>query len=128
MTSQAIDTNAGPAGGEGRRDANFAHMKAFKQTLATAQKRWFDNVYGDKRLHLKILRTHPDYQKRGAGTQHCRWGMELARADGIPVTLFASPMGKRLYSHLGFLLLDTVTVQVEGEEEKLSIGVMVYKL
>jgi hypothetical protein len=31
-----------------------------------------------------------------------------------------------LYTHLGFKMLDHVTVQVTGEEEKLSIGVMSY--
>ena len=68
-----------------------------------------------------------DYQKRGAGTQHCQWGMKLAKEHKVPITLFCSPLGQKLYTHLGFVLLATVTVQVEGEEEKASVGVMVYK-
>lgn len=68
-----------------------------------------------------------DYQGLGAATQHCQWGMKLAREHKVPITLFASPMGQRFYTRLGFGLLATVTVQVEGEEEKLSVGVMVFK-
>ena len=36
-------------------------------------------------------------------------------------------MGQKLYTHLGFVLLATFIVQVDGEEEKLSIGVMIFK-
>ena len=40
--------------------------------------------------------------------------------------LFSSPLGQKLYGHISFDLLATVTVQVEGEEEKLFIGAMMY--
>lgn len=36
-------------------------------------------------------------------------------------------MGGVLYRSLGFRVITHVTVQVEDEEEKLSIGVMVYE-
>ena len=68
-----------------------------------------------------------DYQRRGAATQHCQWGMKLAKERKVPITVFGSPVGQELYAHLGFVLLATVVVQVEGEEEKVSLGVMVYK-
>lgn len=48
--------------------------------------------------------------------------MELAKEHGVPVTLFSSSMGQRLYSHHGFSLVATITVQVESEDEKLFIG------
>lgn len=102
-------------------------MKAFTETMAKAKKKWFDDEYGTKKLHLRILATHPDYQRRGAGIQHCNWGMKLAKEQKVPVTLFSSPLGQKLYSHIGFDLLATTTVQVEGEEEKLFIGAMIYK-
>lgn len=102
-------------------------MKAFTDTIAKAKKKWFDDVYGGRQLHLRILGTHPDYQRRGAATQHCKWGMKLAKEHKAPITLFSSPMGQKVYSHLGFVIQATITVQVEGEEEKLSIGVMIYK-
>jgi len=109
-----------------RRDADFARMKAFDVALADAKKTHFDKVYGDRQVYLVILATHPKYQRHGAGTRHCQWGMQLAKTKKAAVTLFSSPMGTALYTELGFKMLDHVSVQVTGEEEKLSIGVMTY--
>lgn len=99
-------------------------MEAFTTALMEAKQTYFDGVYGDSQIHLRIRGTHPDYQRRGAATQHCQWGMTLARERNLAVTLFSSPMGQLVYTHLGFKLVGTVIVQVEGEEEKLSIGAM----
>ena len=110
-----------------RRDADPKHMKAFKDAVTKAKKKYFDDVYGNQHLHLRILATHPDWQRHGAATMHCDWGMDLADAHKVPVTILSSPMGSKLYSHLGFETLAHFTVQVEGEEEKLSIGVMIRK-
>ena len=102
-------------------------MKAFFETLVKARKEWFGDEYGTKQLQLRILGTHPDYQRRGAATQHCQWGMKLAKEQKVPITLFSSHSGQKLYSNIGFDRLATITVQVEGEEEKLSIGAMIHK-
>lgn len=126
LTSQPFDVQRQIGRYEDRRDANVQRIKAFTDTIVNAKKKWFDDVYGGKKLHLRILCTHPDYQGRGAGTKHCRWGMDLAKESKVPITLFSSPMGQRLYSHFGFLLLATITIQVEGEEEKVFMGVMSY--
>lgn len=53
--------------------------------------------------------------------------MEKAQKLSQPVTLFASPMGRELYSFLGFESMGNISVQVKGEDEKLSIAVMVYR-
>lgn len=53
--------------------------------------------------------------------------MRYAKAHSAPVTVLSSPMGGVLYRSLGFRVITHVTVQVEDEEEKLSIGVMVYE-
>lgn len=34
-------------------------MKAFTETAVNANKKWFEDVYGDKKLHLRVLGTHP---------------------------------------------------------------------
>lgn len=102
-------------------------MKAFAEMITKTKKKWFDDVYGGKKLHLRNLGTHPDFQRRGAGTLHCQWGIKLAKEHKVPLTLFSSPMGQKLYAHLGFVLLATFIVQVDGEKEKLSIGVMIFK-
>lgn len=111
---------------ECRRDANLTRMDAFTAAIQSAKQSYFDSKHKSHHLHLRILATHPDYQRRGAGSALCRWGIEHAAAQKEPVTLFASPMGQKLYTYLGFEYLGTVPVQVEGEDEKLSIGAMMY--
>ncbi|PSN59650.1 hypothetical protein BS50DRAFT_579876 [Corynespora cassiicola Philippines] len=108
-----------------RRDADVKHMDVFDKACAKAKKEYFDNVYGTDQIHLRILATHPDWQRHGAATIHCNWGMQLATAKHIPVTVLSSPLGGKLYTHLDFTTLGHFTVQVEGEEEKLSIGAMI---
>ena len=109
-----------------RRDINLEHAKAFDKALSKAKSEFFDNRFGSKQLHLLILGTHPDFQRHGAGTKHCQWGMQLAQERKLPLTLFSSPMGQKLYSHLGFRMLSSIIVQVDGEDEKLRIGVMIF--
>jgi hypothetical protein len=102
-------------------------MKAFDTALNSAKRKFFDAVYANNQLHLWVLVTHPDYQRRGFGTKQCVWGLDLAKGKSLAVTLFSSPMGQSLYSSLEFQVAGNVTVQVEGEEEKLSIVAMAYK-
>ena len=86
----------------------------------------FDDKYGaDKHIYLSLLNTHSDYQGRGAGKALCQWGLEKAKREGWTVTLFSSPMGKRLYSKLGFRDVGSFRTQVEGEAEWLDIPAMV---
>lgn len=94
---------------------------------ANAKKKWFDDPYGNKQLHLRKFATYLDHQRRGAGTQHCRWGLQLAKEQIVPITVFGSPMGKRLYSQLGFSFLATSTCQVEGEDEMVFDDAMVHR-
>lgn len=54
------------------------------------------------------------------------WGLEAARKKGWPVTVFASPMGRLLYAHLGFEDIATEFIQVDDEEDKLTFTVMEY--
>ena len=52
--------------------------------------------------------------------------MVQAKEQGKAVTLFASSMGERVYSRLRFRMTGVVTVQVQGEEEKVQIPGMVW--
>lgn len=101
-------------------------MNAFTTAIQSAKKSYFESKYQSNHPHLRIIATHPEFQRRGAASALCRWGMEHARARKEPVTLFASPTGQKLYTHLGSDYLGTAPVQVEGEHEKLSIGAMIY--
>ena len=53
--------------------------------------------------------------------------MARAKEQGKGVTLFASPMGERVYRRLGFREIGVVAVQVEGEEEKVEIPALVWE-
>lgn len=119
----AVETKA--KGGDGgiheRRDVNREHIAAYKKAMASSFEEYFAR-YGQEQLHLWMLITHPNFRRRGAGTQLCNWGVEeAARRGGVILTVMASPMGKSLYEYLGYSLVGTVTAQVEGEEEKVDI-------
>lgn len=108
-----------------RRDADAARMTAFREASDRAKKEWFDAKYGKRRLYLGMLACHPDYQRRGAGEMLCRWGLDKAKAEGLPLALLASPMGSRLYKRLGFQHVGSFRIQVEGEEEYVDMPGMV---
>lgn len=111
---------------EPRRDAHPRRMEAFTDTMEVAHCQYFSDIYGTNHIHLKILATHPDYWRRGAGTKLCNWGIDLAEKNRTYISVFASPMGEKLYARLGFKELAIVVVQVKGEEEKVSISAMLY--
>ncbi|EFQ32953.1 acetyltransferase [Colletotrichum graminicola] len=61
-------------------------------------------VMGDEEhYYLDTLVTHPDYQRRGAGSMLLKWGCELADEDGVGAYVDASKAGKGLYERFGFV-------------------------
>lgn len=103
-----------------RRDANAAHMEAYRDSVGRAQVELFDAAYGDRQLCLAQLATHPDYIRRGAGTMLVQWGLALAEKETWAVTVFAGPTAYGLYARLGFRKLGMVKAQVDGEEEAIE--------
>ncbi|KAK2070063.1 hypothetical protein P8C59_004596 [Phyllachora maydis] len=86
-----------------RRDAHPGRVKAFSSQSAEAKSRFFDTRYGGRgHMFLRILLCHPDYRRRGAGSELVQWGLKRAVARGLDATLFSSPMGYSLYRQLGF--------------------------
>lgn len=114
-------------GGRTRRDANHEHFNAFWKGQIRAYKRFFGS-YGPDQIHLQILATLPEYQRRGHASSLCRWAMELARRDSLnDISVMASPMGYALYTWLGFDCLGTFVIQVPGEDEKVVLRAMIYR-
>lgn len=113
-------------GAEERKDANKEHCRAYAQAVHQRPKKYFAE-FGKKQIYLSILMTHPDFRRRGAGTMLAEWGIRYAEDRSWPVTVLASPMGKLLYEHLGFITIATKVVQVKGKEVKLETTVMVLK-
>ncbi|KAK4649347.1 uncharacterized protein QC761_118050 [Podospora bellae-mahoneyi] len=107
-----------------RRDGNREHMKAYAAAMERTFARCFES-YGKEQLHLWMLVTHPDFRRRGAGTRLCNWGVdESARRGGWILTVMASPMGRKLYEELGYVLVGTDTARVGGEEEHVVIDAL----
>lgn len=98
-------------------------QQAFRAACARNKSRLFDSRYQSTGGHvfLKILLCHPDYQRRGAGTALTSWGIAEARRLWVPTTVFASPMGLRLYRKLGFQEIGRFRVQLEGEGDFVEI-------
>jgi GNAT superfamily N-acetyltransferase len=99
-------------------------MTEFRKQLKAAKASYFDDAYGDSQLNLMILATHPKYRRHGAALKLMQWGMDKAEQEHAALTLFSSPMGLPLYSKLGFTTKTLVQVQVEGEEEKITLPAM----
>jgi len=110
-----------------RRDANPDRVKAWKETLSKARKFYFLDEFGNY-LHLQHLGTHPDYQRHGAGSALSKWGTDLAQKHNPKVGLFASPMGKFLYTHLEFNELAAIVVRVPCEEGSVTVSAMIWGL
>ncbi|KAJ5620606.1 acetyltransferase [Penicillium lagena] len=61
-------------------------------------------VMGDqKHFYLDTVATHPDYQRRGAGSMLVKWGCDLADAEGVGAYVDASKDGAPLYAKFGFV-------------------------
>lgn len=99
-----------------------------RNRLAEAKEVLLNRRYGENQMFLLSLATHQDHKRHGSRTMICRWGMAKPREMGLAVTLFASDMGKMLYDKLGFKQVGVSGLQVDGEEEELSIPAMVVGL
>ncbi|KAL2265844.1 hypothetical protein VTJ83DRAFT_6944 [Remersonia thermophila] len=102
---------------------NATRQAAFRTTLAEQRTKLFDERYRSLGGHvfLKLLMTHPLWRGRGAGTALAKWGVERARELGVHATVFASPMGLRLYRKLGFREVGSFRVELEGDGEFVEI-------
>lgn len=113
-------------GGATRRDADPQRIAAFMDSGRLCEQ-YFD-AYGDERITLQILGTHPDHRRHGHASTLCRWGMEIARKEGLVCTLQATNLGRQVYEHLGFTILGECFIQVPGEEEKIPFWPMVWPM
>ncbi|KAF1986480.1 acyl-CoA N-acyltransferase [Aulographum hederae CBS 113979] len=109
-----------------RRDGHAQRMQAWNKTTSWSKQRIFDDIYGTGHFHLQILATHPSYRKRGAATALCNVGLAAATRLNMVVSVFASPMGRRLYRQLGFCYVNEVRIQVEGEDQFVILTAMLY--
>ena len=74
---------------------------------------------------LEVLVVHPAYQGQGHGGTLVRWGLELARVDGVQQGVIGPAKGTKLYQSLGFELL--TELHWDGDDitpEGLKLGVL----
>lgn len=110
---------------ENRLDADPMRVQVFDAATTKAENMYHNLPYGEQQIRLKILATHPDYQRQGAASKMLFWGMCLAREQLKFLTLLAGPMGKKLYTKSCFYEQGAVDVQVEGEQDKATFFAMV---
>lgn len=114
-------------GGKTRKDANHEHFNEFWKGQIRAYKRFFSPI-GPEQIHLQILATLPDFQRRGHGSSLCKWAMELVMRDSLnDMSVMASPMGNELYTWLGFENVGTFHIQIPGESQRLVLHAMMYR-
>lgn len=110
-----------------RRDGDQIRMQAWTRILHDAKSRHFEQRFGTQQFQLQILATHPGFQRLGAGSLLVRDGITVAEAANRAISVFASPMGERLYASLGFKRIESVVVQVEDELEFVTVEAMAYE-
>lgn len=108
-----------------RRDADPVRVQAFTAAVTKSNKELFNDRYGDKYVYLALVACDPQYQRKGIGEKLMTMAVDAARVEALPVVLYASPPGRRLYEKLGFKETGCLTVKVEGDEEDLRVAAMV---
>lgn len=125
--TQTAVTEVEERGGKTRKDANHEHFNEFWKGQIRAYKRFFGSI-GPEQIHLQILATLPDFQRRGHGSSLCKWAMELVMRDSLnDMSVMASPMGNELYTWLGFETVGTFHIQIPGESQRLVLHAMMYR-
>ncbi|KAH6980496.1 hypothetical protein EDB80DRAFT_692258 [Ilyonectria destructans] len=111
-------------GGATRQDADAGRIEAFKCSGALCNKEF--EKYGDDRITLQILGTHPDHLRARSMPQLQRLVAYLCLKQGLVCTVQATYLGRHLYKKLGFIDLEKCPIQVPGEREMIECWAMVW--
>ncbi|KAL0941495.1 GNAT family [Colletotrichum truncatum] len=74
--------------------------------------------------NLIVLGVHPDWQGRGAGKKLMRWGLDRSAEDKVPIILIASTPGQRMYTRMGFDIVDWATTESLSSAEGGAIMIL----
>lgn len=76
-------------------------------------------------MELEQMVVHPDFQRQRYGTKLGEKGLGIAREEGRPVWVIATPMGEKLYETLGFARKGRA--EAEDGAAKCSLAVQVWR-
>ena len=116
---------------------NTTRFADYLHQLFDAKEKYLDSVYAhENQLYLDTLATHPDYQRRGAGSALVRsgvqFGKDVYKGENVTATLIATEAGEPLYQYLQWTSLRNFTVRsldvVDGSREEWKYDVMKYEL
>lgn len=100
-----------------RRDIDPKRHEAYFNAIHDSKTAWFDKRFGERQMYLAMICVDPNYQGCGAGSLLLQWGIDRAVQEKVAISLFASPVGRRLYLKMGFKDGGWTRAQVDGEEE-----------
>ncbi|KAL1582651.1 hypothetical protein WHR41_08740 [Cladosporium halotolerans] len=94
--------------------ANATRQVSLAGQFSEIDEKYFQHAY-ERQFYLALLATHPSWDGNGFGAAHCEWGMGVAKARNLPVTLLATQVGWPLYDSLGFEGLANVSLRFDEE-------------
>ena len=116
---------------------NTTRFADLARQFSSAQEEYLDGVYAHQnQLYLDSLATHPDYQRRGAGStlvkSGVQFGKDMYKDENVTATLIATEAGELLYQYLEWTSIRNYTVHsldvIEGSREEWRFDVMKYEL
>lgn len=66
-------------------------------------------------MEIPAIGVHPAYFRQGHGERLMEWCLALADLDKVPTCVSGSPLGAKLFAHLGFK--EAETIEIGGYEQ-----------
>jgi len=111
-----------------RRDADWDRIKFYGRVINKIVWEYLEptdrTTLPRSYIHLIRVATSPKWQRHGAGTMLCKWGIDVAQKHRLQIGLLATPSGWALYSQLGWKELTRAVVRMPEEKESVSMTVM----
>lgn len=106
---------------KGPEDRYKSRQNSCNNTLMSlrCERRWFSG-----RLEISTMVVHPAYWQRGHASELTRWCTALAEVDHTGIGVSATPMGRKLFSHMGFKEKEVVDIEgYSGHPESISLWI-----
>ncbi|KAH8819228.1 acyl-CoA N-acyltransferase [Xylogone sp. PMI_703] len=98
------------------RSSDKENLRVFEEWGDKDYKTYFDVDGRRVRWAAQILTVAPQWQGKGIGRLIMEVVLDLARQENVPVGLFASPDGERLYRKLGFEMIGDFCQRPPGDK------------